>query len=167
MISAIIFDTIAGKGEGMKKETPQIHPSGEETHLLREILWTQQALMTVFSRLVGIPASRLVILRLLAVSESGEMGILAMARRLGIDAAAVTRQIQEMEQQGLVKRRLDPRDRRRSHVSLSAKGKRTFLQLHQRAHDLENTLIEGLPNQDVQTAAHTLARIRTAIEKLR
>ena len=37
----------------------ELHHAGDEPHLLREIMRTQQAVINVFSRQVGMPAARL------------------------------------------------------------------------------------------------------------
>ena len=98
---------------------------GDEPHLLREIIRTYQVLMAGFSREIGMPASRLALLRLLAVTQSN-MGVMDLARKLQVNAAAVTRQVQELERKGLVRRRADPKDGRRNYVSLSPKGRKLF-----------------------------------------
>src|SRR5512137_2005549 len=87
--------------------------TGDEPHLLREIVRAHQVLMAGFSREVGMPASRFALMRVLA---DGDAGVTDLARRLGVNAAAVTRQLQEMEAEGLVRRRADPGDGRRSYV---------------------------------------------------
>jgi DNA-binding MarR family transcriptional regulator len=56
----------------------------------------------------------------------GGVGITALARHLEIDAAAVTREVQELEGERLIRRRADARDGRRSYVRLSPKGRKLF-----------------------------------------
>src|SRR5512137_617214 len=82
---------------------------GDEPHLLREILRTYQVLMAGFARKTGMPASRFALMRLLALSE-GDVGVTDLARQLGINTAAVTRQVQELERERLITRRADSRD---------------------------------------------------------
>ena len=71
---------------------------------------THQALLNVFSREVGMPAARLSLMRILAIGYHEKLGIMQIARRLGIDAAAVTRQVQAMEAMALSSVLLIPRD---------------------------------------------------------
>jgi hypothetical protein len=54
---------------------------------------TRQAALNVFSHQVGMPAARLALMRLLAICHPEAVGIMWIARQLGIDAAAVTRQV--------------------------------------------------------------------------
>jgi len=82
-------------------------------------------------------ASRLALLRLCRLGS--DLGVMDLARQLGVNAAAVTRQVQELERERLVRRRADPKDGRRSYVSLSSKGKGSSGD-HDRSHELERSL---------------------------
>jgi DNA-binding MarR family transcriptional regulator len=137
---------------------------GDEPHLFREIFRTYQVLMAGFSQRVGMPAARFALMRLLAAA-AGDVGVMELARRLGINAAAVTRQVQEMEAAGLVRRRAHPRDGRRTAVRLSAKGRRTFAGIHERTHELERALAAALGAAEMRAAAEVLARLRGFVER--
>jgi DNA-binding MarR family transcriptional regulator len=139
---------------------------GREPHLLREIVRTYQVLMASFSREMGMPSSRFVLLRLLAVEE-GERGVVDLARRLGIDPAAVTRLVQEMERDKLVYKRAAANDRRRSLVVLSAKGRRLFEEIHARNHELEGRLATAVGEAEMASAAAILEKVRVLIESRR
>lgn len=139
----------------------------EGSRLLREIMRTYQALLGTFSRDVGMPAARLAVLRLLAGCRLGELGILDIARWLGVNASAVTRQVKGMEEQHLVARRSDPRDRRRSYLRLTAEGREAFEEIHERGHEFERALTAGLSEEDVATATRVLVQVRSAINGLR
>ncbi len=138
-----------------------------EVHLIREVMRTHHALLAVFSREVGMPASRLALMRLLAIAPSGTVGVMELARQLGVNAAAVTRQVQEMEQERLIVRHADARDKRRKGIQLSAKGRKLFEQLHDRSHKLERSLVSVLTPQDMQVAARVLAAMRGVLDTLR
>lgn len=142
-----------------------LHHRGDELHLLREIVRTHQVLMAGFSRKVGMPGSRLALMRMLAVSGP-ESGVMDLARKLGINAAAVTRQVKEMEREGLVLRRPDPGDGRRSYVRLSPKGLEVFEEIHDRSHELERSLSSIVSADEVRVATAVLAKLRTFIEGL-
>lgn len=145
---------------------PAQHHRGDEAHLLREIVRTHQVMMARFSRAVGMPASQLAVLRLLAVSDR-ELGVMELSRQLGINAAAVTRQVKDLEREGFVRRHADPRDGRRSHVGLSAKGRRRFLEIHARNHELERSLVSILNASDIAVAVRVLTRLREFLERMR
>ncbi len=140
--------------------------TGEESHLFREIMLAHQALLNVFARKVGTTSARLALLRVLAVSGPEMLGIMEIARRLGINASAVTRQVKEMEKDGLVERVSEPRDGRRSYVHLTEQGRKAFELVHELAHEFEETICGGIDSDEVATAVRVLARMRTAIERL-
>lgn len=140
---------------------------GNEPHLLREIIRTHQVLTNGFSREVGMPASRFALMRLIANAFPDTVGIMELARWLGINAAAVTRQVQEMESEGLLLRHPDALDGRRSHIKLSAKGQRVFKSIHDRSHELERSLVSVIGPDEVTAAADVLSRLRRFLEGLR
>ena len=139
---------------------------GDEPHFLREIVRTHQMLMAGFSREVGMPASRVALMRLLAVAEA-DVGVMDLARQLGVNAAAVTRQVQELERDRLIQRRSDPKDGRRTYVSLSPKGQSLFEEIHERSHMLERSLSAVISADEMAAAAAVLAKLRAFIEELR
>ena len=136
---------------------------GDEPHLLREVFRTYQVLMSGFARKTGMPASRFALMRLLASSE-GDIGITDLARQLEINPAAVTRQVQELERERLIRRRPDSRDGRRSYVRLSPKGRKLFEKIHERTHELERTLSSVLGAEEMRGAAIVLTKLRTFVE---
>lgn len=136
---------------------------GDEPHLLREVFRTYQALMSGLSRQTGMPAARFALMRLLAVAE-GANGVTGLARKLEIDPAAVTRQVQGLARAGLVRHRADPRDARRRLVELTPKGRKLFVAIHERHHELERSLAAALGDREMRQAAELLARLRAWIE---
>ena len=138
----------------------------DEPHVLRELLLTWQALMNVCSRRVGMPPARFGLLRALGVGPPEGLGVMALSRQLGVNAAAVTRQVKEMEARGLIERLPDPADARRHAITLSEKGVRAFGELHERMHVFEAMLINGVPESDMATTVAVLAQVRAAAEAM-
>jgi DNA-binding MarR family transcriptional regulator len=151
----------------MDKMVRELQHKGDEPHLLREVMRVHQALLNVFSRRVGMPASRLALMRVLAESNSEDIGIMDIARSMGVDAAAVTRQVKEMESEGLVERHPDAKDGRRRYVKITERGFRFFEQIHRRAHEFERELGSLASSEDIAAALRVLSQLRGALEGLR
>ena len=150
------------------KRTPSTGPADHAgPHLFQEIVRTHQVLIGAFSLEVGMSAARMGVLRQLEHSEDDSMGVVDLARSLGVTPAIVTRQVQELEGEGLLRRRNDSRDRRRSQLHLTARGRHAFEQLHERAHELQERVLDGLSDEEIATACHVLSHLRMAIETRR
>lgn len=142
----------------------QAHHRGDEPHLLREVMRAQQAMTRGFSREMGRPSSHFALMGVLAHAERG-LGVTEIAAALDVDAAAVTRIVNAMEAERLIRRRADPRDGRRRYVSLTEKGLALFANIHDRTHNLERLLAKELGIEAMRAAAATLARLRAFIEE--
>jgi DNA-binding MarR family transcriptional regulator len=132
---------------------------GDEFHLLLDVVRTQQTVMAGFARRVGMPSSHFALMHLLGLSREGA-GVMSLARRLGINPAAVTRLVKVFEEDGLIDRRDDPRDSRRSYVRLSPKGAKVFRQLHERARQLAKAVSSTVSSDDIAVAVRVLAEVR-------
>jgi len=166
LTDTIIYGSHDGMGAPEADDFEAWHHRGDEPHLLREIVRTYQVLMSGFARKTGMPASRFALMRLLAISR-GDVGVTDLARQLGVDPAAVTRQVQELERDRIVSRHADKRDARRSYVRLTAKGLKLFEEIHQRTHELERSLSAVIGDDEMSRAALVLSRLRTFIEEHR
>jgi DNA-binding MarR family transcriptional regulator len=138
---------------------PLVHTGGE-THILKEIFRAHHALLMVFTRKVGIPASRMAVVRMIAVAHPEALGVMDIARRLGINAAAVTRQVSELEGEGLVIRKTDLSDSRKSLIKLSPKGLRIARKYHERMHEFERELVGHMQQGEIETAVRVLSQIQ-------
>lgn len=163
----MIYAIISLMKEDKSDTSDIIHHTGNEPHLLREIVRTHQVLMSGFSRAVGVPGARFALMRILANAFPNDMGVMEIARQLGINAASVTRSVKEMEKENLILRRPDARDGRRNHVKLSAKGLKVFEHIHQRGHELECSLYSLISPEEMASAADVLGKLRRFIEEKR
>ncbi len=154
---------------GMDEQSAALRPEdlghhGHESHFLRELVRASQVVLSAFAREVGMPGARLAVLRAVAVAEGEPLGTMEIARRLGVDSAAVTRQLQAMEADGLVRREPDGRDARRSGAVLTEAGREAFLAVHARAHEFEAKLADAVGAEAMAAAALVLGRVRGAVE---
>ncbi len=153
----------------MKKAQEQVVPgardAGDEDHIFRDLFRTHQAVSNAFTRWVGAPASRIGLLHLLAVGQ-GQLGTNQLARRLNVDAAAVTRQLKEMEAKGLVTRTPHASDGRRSIVKLTPSGREAFRAIHGHGHRFERELEGEVSRSDIEAARRGLGAMRRVVLRI-
>jgi len=149
------------------REIPKGPYNHSGPHLFQEIVRSHQALIGSFSLEVGMSAARMLVLRQIQDVEDGSMGVVDLARSLGVTPAIVTRQVQELEAIGLLRRRSDSKDRRRSQLHLTGRGRRAFVRLYERANGLQTRVLDGLRDKETTTACHALSSLRMAIETQR
>jgi DNA-binding MarR family transcriptional regulator len=151
---------------GMSRRPEQVIPgtshTGDESHIFRDLFRTHQAVSNAFTRCVGAPASRIGLLRLLAVRQ-GQLGTNQLARRLNVDAAGVTRQVKEMEAAGLVTRTPHATDGRRTVVQLTRSGLEAFRAIHDHGHGYERALAAEVSKRDIATARRVLRAMREVV----
>lgn len=110
-------------------------------HLYRDLL-------RFYERHLGMSQSRVMLLH--ELMHTGEISQIALAQRLGIEAALLTRFVKQMEAAGLLSRRVDPGDNRFTLVTLTPTGQQVFQEMMVFSREFEAQLVEGL-NDDEQT----------------
>jgi DNA-binding MarR family transcriptional regulator len=84
----------------------------------------------------------------------------ALASRLAIDRTVLTYVIDDLENAGLIKRELDPRDRRARRLVATAKGREALASAEHRVAHAEEFVLSGLPAE--QRSAFRAAAERAA-----
>lgn len=74
-----------------------------------------------------------------------------LTRELGIDSTAVTRMLDRLEEKGLVERRPDPNDGRRSVLKLTRSAKALMPKIQVVAQTVEGRFEDGVPAEDLAT----------------
>ena len=140
------------------------HESGAQYfHLMREVLLTYRAFLRRMAAETGVSGAQFELLRQLAL-VGGRSTSAELARELGVDPAAVTRLVAALQEQGLVEREDDARDRRRRPVQLTDTGREFMVRLHGELHAREDALEVGLDPAAVESAAEVLQTIRSVLE---
>jgi len=78
---------------------------------------------------------------------SGPTRLGELARRLGIAASTLTRNIERLEASGLVRREPDPEDARSSRVALTGRGKTAALALGRQELAFARSVLEKIPEE--------------------
>lgn len=145
--------------EGLFEHSPGKH----YLHLLREVIVTYRLFLRRLAADVGVTVAQLEVLRQLALT-GGRSTTSALARELGVDPAAVTRLVADLETLELVTRERDARDGRRRPVVLTERGRRETVTLHELLHEREGGLADALDDADLETAVRVLQTVRRAFD---
>jgi DNA-binding MarR family transcriptional regulator len=84
---------------------------------------------------------------------------LALATHLGIDRTVMTYLIDDLVQDGLVERQLNPADRRQRRIVATARGSATYAEFEQRVRAAEDALLGSLGAVERQALRHLLHRV--------
>jgi DNA-binding MarR family transcriptional regulator len=117
-------------------------------------------------RCFGVSLSRCVTLETLL--QEGPLPVRDLASRLGLDASTVTRSIDGLVREGLVRRTRDERqDRRRVFVALSARGRSLAEKLVHCADAYSDAILERIPRERREDVLFALGVLVEAIDDLK
>ena len=96
---------------------------------------------------------------LASLAEQGSASQAALGRRLWIDRSDLHAILNELEDDGLVKRLRDKHDRRRNVVALTPRGTAALKRLDERVHEAQDALLEPLSARDRRELRRLLERL--------
>src|SRR5262245_12001524 len=129
-----------------------------EQTLLQQITRTYYEILPAFERYMGVTRARWHLLKQLSSEEFLSQS--ALQQRAGVDGAAVTRQMKQLEEAGIVARRVDPEDNRFTLVSLTPEGRRLVADLMERRAIFEAHTMAGIDPDEIVVTQRCLSRIR-------
>lgn len=88
-----------------------------------------------------------------------------LAQHMGIEAATLVRQVDHMEQEGLLKRCGSETDRRVKHLQLTASGKKAVEHIRSNAAELRKEILAGSSTEHIAIAIEVLQNIRDKLSK--
>lgn len=94
--------------------------------------------------------------------SSASMG--ELASHLSSDKASITRTISSLENEGLVRRLIDPNDRRVSHIELTAKGKAQAHKAHEIRKSIGRKLNSGLTPAERKQLVYLVNKITAKLK---
>jgi len=130
--------------------------------LLPQITHTYYALVPAFERHMGVSRARWHMLTMLL--RSGEKSQAELVQALQVDGAAVTRQVKQLEEEGLITRRAAPHDNRFTLVALTPTGHHFIEERRNKREAFETRATEGLSAEEIAVTRRCLARIRANLE---
>ncbi len=150
----------------MREKLEEIWASGDA--VADEFLFEQGAVMraarAAFHRRVGISATKLAVLGNLFAS--GELSQAELQRRMIIDGAAVTRQVKQLESEGLISRRDDPTDNRYTLVIITAEGAKRLHETARKVREFAAASLEGIDPEELACMRRAMARMRGNLERM-
>jgi DNA-binding MarR family transcriptional regulator len=112
-----------------------------------------KAANVVFSELPGGPRGY----QVLASAAHGKPGSqLELANHLGVDRTVMTYLLDDLEKAGLIKRHLDPQDRRARRIVATASGRERLGHLDRRIQAAERHVLAGLDSEEDRRAFRAL-----------
>jgi DNA-binding MarR family transcriptional regulator len=147
--------------------TPRVEgllPGNWNESMLLALALTGHVLRTAFECFVGVAMSRM---RLLAyMYNRGELSQADLQRHLEIDGATVTRQVKQMEAEGLLQRRADPKDNRFTLVELTPAGQAMVESLIKRGQEFQRLAVRSIDGEQLSAAVAVLAQMRCNLQAL-
>ncbi len=134
--------------------------SGEPS-ILDQLHHLYSQMNTAMGHCTGVSPSRLRLLQQLYHHD--EISQTALQKELQIDSAAITRQLKQLEAEGIIMRRTNPEDNRITLVQLSGVGrKRIIYHLEEKVRFLDH-MLQGFSQEEQQQLAGMIARLQANI----
>jgi DNA-binding MarR family transcriptional regulator len=157
--------------ELLQSEQVRSRPTAEQRRIWRSFLESAYALIDLLD--AELEAERGLSLPwydvLVHLEEAGEgIGMTELANRILFSKSGLTRVVDRMEEEGLVRRERPPGDRRAVHVVLTAKGRRELeaaRAVHRRG--IEEHFAQHLDAQDLKALERALVKVRDHVRPLR
>ncbi|WP_298808676.1 MarR family transcriptional regulator [uncultured Sphingomonas sp.] len=114
----------------------------------------------------------------LPVSQTGGLAVMMLGRmddgvrqgvlaeKLGVEAPTIVPLIDDMERGGLVRREVDPADRRARKVHLTEAGRDMAVLAEVRVAQVREELFDGIAPSDLQIALDVLERLQARVDDL-
>lgn len=107
-------------------------------------------------REAGISLDRALFPLLAQIERFGPLGVVELADRLGRDHTTVSRQITKLEQLGLIKRKVDAKDRRIRQAVVTSKGKAMTKRIDAARERIGRRIFETWPEKDIAEFARLM-----------
>lgn len=89
-----------------------------------------------------------------------------LANRLGLDASSLVRQVDLLEQRGLISRQIDPRDRRLRRILLTQDGRSELLRIRQKLGTVDAQILAGFAPAEIGAMMAQLTHIGARLDAL-
>jgi DNA-binding MarR family transcriptional regulator len=132
--------------------------------ILHQLSHTYYELTVAFERHIGMSRARWAILSRLG--REGNLTQAVLAQILHVDAAAITRQVKQLEAEGLVTRWAVPEDNRFTMVALTEQGRALVETQRGKRDEFERIVTSGLSGEEINHIRHCLRHMRRNLDAL-
>ncbi len=133
----------------------------------RQLVFTAKAMRSAFEDAIGSAGGSLASwIVLSALSERGCCTQAALATHVHLEGATITHHVDRLETAGLVRRRLDPADRRVRMLELTDAGEELYARLLAAVIGLQKTVMAGLTAADRTALSRCLALIEANLASI-
>ncbi|MGI9324331.1 MAG: MarR family winged helix-turn-helix transcriptional regulator [Pseudomonadales bacterium] len=112
---------------------------------------------------LGITRSQSWVLAFLGRKENAGLTQSELAIEMHVAKVTLGGLIDRLEESGHVERRKDPKDRRAYRLFLTGKGKRLIRRMQKVGEDLNQEILNGIPDKDVVKTEKVLAKMKEAL----
>ena len=145
------------------EQKPGRHHGPSDT-VVQHLAQTYHSLVPAFERYMGLSRARWQVLVQLA--REATISQATLQQRLGVDGAAITRQVKQLAEEGLVTREVDPVDNRFMLVTLTPAGEDLVGRLLEQRERFEALVTAGLSEAELDLLRHSLGRIQQNLAAL-
>ncbi|WP_017812025.1 MULTISPECIES: MarR family winged helix-turn-helix transcriptional regulator [Paenibacillus] len=139
-------------------------PELSSQEIFNQIHGLHRQLTSTFERCAGISASRLQLL--CQLYQSDEISQSSLQKLVGIDHAAITRHVKQLEAENMVIRRISPEDNRFTLVQLTEHGREKIIAFREERETFLNRMLDGFSSSDQDQLSDMLMRINQNISQL-
>lgn len=130
----------------------------------QQVVRMYHATVPVFEQFVGVSLARWRVLTQL--EQHGSLNQSELKQRIQVDPAAITRQVQQLEEEGLVERRTNPDDNRFTVVTLTPQGREVAETILNKRDQFEAEVLRGTDPSDIAAMQRCLTQMRENLSML-
>lgn len=136
------------------------YPLGAALGFMQRLWQLNQALEKLSSRMekeLGVTAQARLVVRCIGKYPGLTAG--QLAKLLHVDPGTVSAALNRLEAKGLLERRKDPRDKRRTSLGLTAKGRKLDRPAQRTAEEAVERLLRVTPGPDIEATVRVIERL--------
>ncbi len=97
--------------------------------------------------------------------DGGSPRVTELAERIGVDTPSVTRKVQQLESDGLVRRDPDPDDRRASRISLTRRGRDVVARVRRAHREILTRVFDDWDRGELSAFSDMIGRFAEGLER--